>query len=99
MVLFSGLNEHRIHVHAYHGVAHPSGGGANPTGATSAVEHPRTTGKHGVNEAGLTLEICSSSRHVTETLDVPVRMIRVGCDNLLPQGGGVCTHSPIVGRL
>lgn len=98
MVFLGCRDQHWIDVDPHHRVAKIGEFRADTSWPAAAIQHAGASSEHGIDKSSLAVEIGSSSRHVTETLDVPVRMVRVGRDDLLPQGGGVCTHLTIVGR-
>ena len=98
MVFLGCRDQHRIDVDPHHRVPKAGELRANTSWPAAAIQNAGFPSEHGINESSLAVQIGSSRRHVTETLDVPERMIRVGRDDLLPEGGGVCTHLTIVGR-
>src|SRR5699024_5494422 len=64
-------------------------GAADAAGSAACVEDAGAAREHGVDEAGLAVDVLAVAGHGAEALDVPGGVVGVGLDDLLPAAAGV----------
>ena len=77
MIEFGRNDQFGVDVDADHVMSERCEATADPSGATTGVEHPGAARNHRVDEPGLAIEIPTLCSHRPKSLDVPRRMTRV----------------------